>query len=151
MNLYLDTEFNGFGGELISLALVPEFRLIRSLDCPFGDEFYEVVEFELPAVDWVAKNVIPVLGKTPLERGDFIDAIHGYLRWLPSEDFIVIADWPEDIAHFCKLLCWDGGNQLRFFPSFRLVDSGKLNSTIPHNALEDARALRNWYWHYKQR
>ena len=55
MALYLDTEFNGFKGELISLALF-------NVD---GNHFYEVLE--LPADycvhPWVKANVVPVLNK----------------------------------------------------------------------------------------
>ncbi len=36
MNLFLDCEFNGFGGELISMALVDEHGLFfyEVLECP---------------------------------------------------------------------------------------------------------------------
>jgi len=56
MRYFLDTEFNGFGGALISLALVPEI----------GDQdFY--VSLPLPAEihPWVEKNVIPYLRFVP--------------------------------------------------------------------------------------
>src|SRR3546814_14895388 len=56
LRYFLDTEFNGFGGDLISLALVPEY----------GDQdFY--VSLPLPAQihPWVEQNVIPYLRFVP--------------------------------------------------------------------------------------
>jgi hypothetical protein len=55
MKLFLDCEFNGFGGELISMALVDENERY----------FYEV----LPCINltsWVLNNVIPILNKQAL-------------------------------------------------------------------------------------
>ncbi|MEP3278344.1 MAG: hypothetical protein ABJN26_00170 [Stappiaceae bacterium] len=56
-DLYLDTEFNGFGGELISIALVN------------GESaFYEVLEIDGQYEPWVAENVIPILEKEPISK-----------------------------------------------------------------------------------
>ena len=59
MRYFLDTEFNGFGGALISLALVPEAEgappFYAALDCPEPTE-------------WVAAHVLPVLGIAPVSR-----------------------------------------------------------------------------------
>jgi hypothetical protein len=46
---FLDTEFNGFGGTLLSLALVPED----------GEEFYAIIASDDPLHPWVERNVIP--------------------------------------------------------------------------------------------
>ena len=59
MRYFLDAEFNGFGGELISLALVPEQDGLPP--------FYEAIRCDAPT-DWVAENVIPVLETRPLGR-----------------------------------------------------------------------------------
>jgi hypothetical protein len=48
MNYFLGTEFNGFGGALISLALVRED----------GAEFYAATACANPR-SWVKENVIP--------------------------------------------------------------------------------------------
>ena len=56
MRYYLDCEYNGFGGDLISLALVPEDG---------GEEFYAVLAWTGPPNDWVARNVIPYLNHVP--------------------------------------------------------------------------------------
>jgi hypothetical protein len=50
--LFLDCEYNGFGGPLISMALVTED----------GREFYEVLPCEDPE-SWVAQHVMPNLNK----------------------------------------------------------------------------------------
>ena len=56
MRYFLDTEFNGFGGALISLALVPEH----------GDqEYYATLPLPEPVHPWVERHVVPYLGSVP--------------------------------------------------------------------------------------
>ena len=43
MRYFLDTEFNGFGGDLLSLALVPEHG---------ADEFYVTLKSDAAIVSW---------------------------------------------------------------------------------------------------
>ena len=52
---YLDCEFNGYKGDLISLALVIDDN----------NYFYEVLGCPNP-VPWVAENVMPILNKEPI-------------------------------------------------------------------------------------
>jgi len=135
MNFYLDTEFNGFGGELISMALVSDQ----------GDEFYEVLPCRDPT-PWVAEHVIPVLGKAPVNGTLFQKRLWAYLR--SYNKIHVIADWPEDIAHFCRSMITGAGTCFNLSaPSFEirilLGDNAPLSS-IPHNALADARGLRDF-------
>jgi len=94
MKLFIDCEWNSYKGELISMALVP-------LN---GESFYEVLEWSNPK-EWVAKNVIPVLGKYPICRDDFTEKLSAYL--CKFDEIEVIADWPEDIEHFCRELIVD--------------------------------------------
>ena len=61
-NLYIDCEFNEFGGQLISMALVTGT----------GFEFYEVLDCPNPG-PWVKDNVIPILGKEPISKEEFQD------------------------------------------------------------------------------
>lgn len=129
--IYVDTEFNGFGGQLISMALVAENGL----------EFYEVLVCKKP-VTWVEKNVIPHLGKDPISIENFRIVLQTYL-W-GFRDIEIIADWPEDIVHFCSTLLTGPGIMLPTRSVIamtidRSLGSGK--SKIPHNALEDARAI----------
>jgi len=141
---FLDTEYNGFGGELISLALVPEF----------GDrEFYVVVPLAGEPHSWVERNVLPYLRKVPdaLDLSlDPIAAAHELAAYLATDrEPLIIADWPEDIALFCRLLLTGPaemvdvghlGFEFRRSPGF----STARNSRVPHNALHDARALRDF-------
>lgn len=144
MRYFLDTEFNGFGGEIISLALVPEE----------GDqEYYVVLPMREPPNAWVARHVLPYLRDVPpllyteLDRVAAAQELAAYLRVDPDPE--IVADWPEDIALFCRLLQPGDGEivdvtSLRFHfirtPGF----STARNSRVPHNALHDARALREF-------
>lgn len=131
MKLYLDTEFNGFGGALISMALVAED----------GREWYEALPCAQP-VDWVMENVIPVLGKPHVTRQEAQTSLQAFLsQW---EEVCVIADWPEDIAHFCQFLITGPGRRLKPIPelSFRII-AVDYESETPHNALADARGIRS--------
>ena len=145
MRYFLDTEFNGFGGDLISLGLVPEH----------GDqEFYAVLPLPKKLHPWVERHVVPYLRSVPPGLGgetlSRLEAAAEVARYLAGDDApVIIADWPEDIAHFCSLLVTKPGDMapvgsLRFefvsSPGFSTAAISK----VPHNALHDARALRDF-------
>ena len=136
MRYFLDTEFNGFCGDLISLALVPEE--------PEAAPFYEAIAIHEP-VQWVRDNVLPVLETGALSRKAVTDLFGAYLANDP--DPLLVADWPEDIALAARLLVTGPGymkpvRSLRF----ELVDPDIIGpmvpSAVPHNAYHDAVALR---------
>lgn len=145
MRYFLDTEYNGSGGALISLALVPEY----------GDqEFYASLPLPDQIHPWVEQNVIPYLRHVPagvdhqLSRLEAADHIAHYLAG--DDAPVIVADWPEDIALFCMLLLTGPGDMvaaghLRFemipTPGFGTAK----NSQVPHNALHDARALKHFF------
>lgn len=145
MRYFLDTEFNGFGGALLSLALVPED----------GEEFYITLDCTDPIVAWVARNVVPFLDHVPvglvaprLSRAEAAVALSDYLAADPEPD--IVADWPEDLTQFAGLLMTGPGQMVPVPPlTFRLVPlpgfSTARNSAVPHNALHDARALRDHF------
>ena len=129
MYIYIDCEWNSYKGELISMALVPRE----------GVPFYEVLECKNPH-PWVAENVIPVLNKDSISYDQFQANLQEYLQ--SFDDVIIIADWPEDIAYFCNALIIDAGDRLdtpRLEFHIERVDPV---SELPHNALEDAKALK---------
>jgi hypothetical protein len=144
LRYFLDTEFNGFGGALMSLALVPEY----------GDrEFYVVLPQPAELHPWVERNVVPYLHHVPqgLDLSlDPIAAAHELAAYLSTDRAaLIVADWPEDIALFCRLLLVGEteivdvsslGFEFRRTPGF----STARNSRVPHNALHDARALRDF-------
>lgn len=60
----------------------------------------------------------------------------------------VVADWPEDIKHFCDILLTGPGTMLMLGPRITFTLDRTLNcskATQRHNALSDARALRDDY------
>ena len=138
MRYFLDAEYNGFCGPLISLALVPEEQQAPS--------FYEA----LPCADpeaWVAEHVLPVLQTRPISRTEMIAKLAVFLGSDPEP--IMIADWPEDIAHLALLMVTGPGwrmpsPRIRFeLLDLPLFDSARL-SDVPHNARYDAIALRGY-------
>ena len=143
MRYFLDTEYNGIGGALLSLALVPND----------GDELYLTLQCSEPLLEWVERHVVPYLDSVPeqlscprLTRKDAAHALERYLRH--DEEPLIFADWPEDIAHCCNLLITGPGDMVEVrHVTFRLVPmsnfSTAANSKVPHNALHDARALRD--------
>jgi hypothetical protein len=144
MRYYLDTEYNGFGGALISIALVP---------ADGGEEFYATLPLPDPVEAWVERNVLPYLDTVPvgfqgeaLDRQTVTALLGNYFAADPAPE--IVADWPDDIAYFCGLLVTGPGLMVPTPPlSFRLVQlpgfSTAENSAVPHNALHDARALRD--------
>lgn len=138
MSMFLDCEFDGHEGRLISIALVADD----------GDEFYEVMHDALinDTVDWVKNNVWPVLGKAPHEPWNFRERLQNYLRKHVGET--IIADSPADFVYLLGLCHEMKDNKYRYINldlSMKFVISGSLKSKIPHNALEDAKALMEWY------
>jgi hypothetical protein len=137
MRLFLDTEFNGFQGKLISMALVPE-----DTSAP---EFYKELEIKDQLHPWVRDNVVPHLFLPPCSFSEFQNALGNYL-WKIGE-CTIIADWPDDIRHFCESLITGPGMMMKFVNNIKFeLDFGiDYISLVPHNALHDARAIREFY------
>ena len=143
MRYFLDCEFDGFGGPLLSLALVPDDA---------SEEFYAILEHERPCTDWVERHVVPYLGTVPqhlrAEPQPAADVARELSRWLtPFEDVEIVADWPDDIAYFCKALL-TGNGQMVTVPAltFRLLNlagfSTARNSAVPHGVARRAGTAR---------
>lgn len=143
MRYYLDTEFNEFGGALISLALVGEDRRELYLATPCAD----------PGA-WVAENVLPIVfvaGATPrmLRPDEFGHWIATFLNY-STETPTIVADWPDDIRYFCQALITGPGEMVNI-PSLKFdlqrIDAypTTLPGAVQHNALWDARALRECF------
>lgn len=134
MLITIDCEWDGFAtesersGDLISMALVAED----------GSEFYEVLPYS-NLTAWVENNVVPVLNKQPITYHEFQTKLSLFLSRF--DGFKLIADWPEDIAKFCEALITGPGMRMGT-PDFTMaIIQVDIVSKIPHNALEDARAL----------
>lgn len=148
MRYFLDCEFNGFGGELMSLALVREDGECLYLVVPPG---------ELDAMnitDWVRANVVPILFNVPNSnealvrpRAEFGHEIAEFLKW--DRHPVIVADWPDDIRYFCECVVTAPGIMAPIPQGFDFrmarVDAypTKLNGAVQHNALWDAMALRD--------
>ena len=135
MKLFLDCEFTNFEGRLISMALVAEN----------GDEFYEVVAYDMwECHPWVIDNVIPILNKDMIPYSDFQRSLALFLR--KYDEVEVIADWPEDFWHFSRALLTGPGMMMEA-PKIKMKMERRLDykSDLPHNALEDAKAIKAAY------
>jgi hypothetical protein len=143
LHYFLDCEFNGFGGALISLALSGET----------GELYLVRPEDELNAMDahdWVAEHVLPFLSlsdarPTVLPLAGFGRAIQAFLASDPAPS--VIADWPEDLMHLMQCLIIAPGQMVKIPDlSLRLMQASaypsEISDAVQHNALWDARALR---------
>lgn len=135
MTLYLDTEFNGHGGQLISLALVTDRA---------SDEFYGVLPLPEKVHPWVAANVIPILDKAPEEPAVFRMRLKFFLEKFSGQE--IVADWPDDFCHLMAAMLGDSYADSWIIPmDLRLIVSGDVRPEQPHNALSDARALMHWH------
>jgi hypothetical protein len=118
-----------------------------------GEELYLTLDWEGSLEPWVERNVLPYLDMVPdclvsprMNRADAARAVSHYLAG--DCDPVIIADWPEDIALFNALLV-TGPGVMAEVPGlkFQFVPlsgfSTAANSKVPHNALHDARALRD--------
>lgn len=139
MSLFLDCEFDGHEGRLISIALVADD----------GDEFYEVMHDALinDTNDWVKEHVWPMLNKAPTNKPyGWRDDLHDFLRKHVGET--IVADSPADFWYLMGLVHEMKNGKYRYINldlNMSFVISGQYQSKIPHNALEDAKALKEWF------
>lgn len=129
--LFVDCEFNGFGGQLMSMAVVS--------DC--GKEWYEVLPLPDDIEPWVRNNVVDVMGKRPVSEFEFRMSLFAFLEQF--EDPTICADWYTDIVHFFSTFAGKDHSQSHGFAckaELRLIE--EYDSKIPHNALSDARAIK---------
>lgn len=135
---YIDTEFDGHNGPLISLGLVPEGQL--------GYHFYIIN----PVKDqWVIDNVLPVIDSGPYNIILRENELGGALRGILVNRATIVADSPVDIARFCRAL--STGPNGEYAPNslsniyFEVHDvecyPTGLPGAVQHNAWWDAKAL----------
>ncbi len=157
MRIFIDTEFTKFNGDLISLALVTED----------GREFYGAIPFNPRECDpWVLENVVPIIA-SPHAMPTVYNSIQSMAcamsnfihealnQWKPNalasplgRQVELISDWPEDIAWFYRVVCSLGnGNRVSLPPmiSYFVPHLHCNEAKYRHNALSDARAIRNMY------
>lgn len=143
MNYFLDTEFNGFGGELISLALVRED----------GESLYLIYDIKEQLDPWVKENVIPLLVKDKSENRKFVEnrlqGANELAKFLKGDDApYIISDWPDDIKYFCQAII-TGPGVMASIPRviFDVVRVNayptQLEGAVQYNAWWDAMALKH--------
>lgn len=139
---YIDCEFDGHRGELLSIALVRED----------GDGIYITTTAEARD-EWVLANVVPLLDKheckktvrcLPDEVGAVIKA------YISGDHPTIVADSPVDIYRFCDAVStgpcgdWTSAEYPRMTFEVLNVDCypTDLAGAVQHNAWWDAMALR---------
>jgi|SRR5690554_4430082 len=141
MGMWLDTEFNGFCGELLSIALIAED----------GSYFYKVFDFsKLELDDWVLQNVISNIFLSPdtetVDRSLCQPKFDIQLQlsvFLNKYDTVeIIADWPDDIGYLCELMIISPGRCILTPSQIKFTIDRELGSIsrVPHHAYYDALA-----------
>lgn len=148
MRYFLDCEFDGFGGPLLSIALVREDN----------ESIYIVLEHNVEEAKdpWVLKNVVPILKSIPSPMPgmayfvnndrDVAELLGRFLSY-SAETPMVISDWPDDIKYLCSSLITGPGKMVGVGSvafQFIRVDAypTKVKNAVQHNAYWDALALK---------
>lgn len=140
---YIDCEFDGHNGPLLSIAMVAEDGL--------GLHLTTTEEANDP---WVLVNVVPLLSyhdadiSGRVDLNEVGDALRSFMRGVDCP--VIVADSPVDIGRFCQALSTnrDGGRASTDYPQLRFevhnVDCypTSLADAVQHNAYWDAMALR---------
>lgn len=154
MRYFFDFEFNGFGGDLISLGIAAED----------GFTLYLVEKWERlnwlrssHRIDpWVEANVLPILMDNPpdseaIERpvSEWGEIVANFYEGDDKPHFF--CDWPSDIADLCKIMITGPGTAVQMphqtiFTCLRHLDvyPTSLPGAVQHHALWDALALKRW-------
>lgn len=143
MKYFIDTEFDGFGGQLLSLAIVREDEKSLYLVYPEPEQYQE---------PWVVENVVPIMFDIPNGHeatiiSDWEDGARFIQEFFRNDTApVLIFDWPDDIKYFCQALMVGPGQMVGLnnltMRMFR-VDAypTALKGAVQHNALWDALAL----------
>lgn len=135
--IYVDCEFNGFGGELISMALVADD----------GREWYAVLPEPRIWNAWCFENVLPIMAA--IEPTIWARSMEEFrvslFNWLGAYDNpTIVADWYTDLVHFFSVF---GGRDHTESMAYQCraelrTDIAEIHAEVPHNALSDARAIK---------
>ena len=136
MELFLDSEFNGHGGQLLSLALANPSKT--------GKHFYARLPDPAHWHPWVKENVVPHFGVEPEEMIVFRHRLRTYLQC--REPVTIYADWPADFYYLTDLMCGAAFEDSWFVECQMVLLRGTDPKSVqPHNALSDAIALMEWH------
>lgn len=141
---YIDCEFDGHRGSLLSIAMVSESGI-----------GLHVRTMEEASDPWVLENVVPLLDKHSADMRATVPAVEvgGILRYFmrPVAFPVIIADSPVDIGRFCDALSTDADGRWASTDyekmTFEVHNVDCYPTTLPgavqHNAWWDAMALRH--------
>lgn len=138
--LYLDTEFNGHNGALLSLALASED----------GKHFYGRLPDPAVYDPWVEANVVPMFDIEPESFNSFNSRLRAYLE--ARDGCFIYADYPADFRYLLAQMCnFDYPSSWFINCQLMLLKSTDPKPKLPHNALSDAIALMNWHREFIER
>lgn len=143
MRYFIDCEFDGHNGPLLSIALVPTDgpSIHIKTTAPVRD-------------DWVFANVLPLMDRHGAEQAASVNSndVGGVIRAFIGSDAhpVIVADSPVDIGRFCQTISTgeDGSWASTGYPQMTFevhnVDCypTDLPGAVQHNAWWDAMALR---------
>lgn len=167
MKCYIDTEFNKYSRELLTMGLVADDgnslylimapaieRLQKDMD---SVNLTDVPKNARPSeylhhLGWLSQNVIPHILALPEGANAYV-CHNQYMAWQALERFLgqepahLVADWPSDFEYFCRLITDTDGKRAdlgQISMEVKFVDAypSNLEGAIQHNALWDAHALR---------
>ena len=140
---YIDCEFDGHNGPLLSMAIVGDSRSIH-------------IRTTEQALDpWVMAHVEPLMDRhnAPMSQWIPLPEVGASIRFFLQDDRspVIVADSPVDIGRFCRALSTgsDGGWASADFPRMTFevhnVDCypTDLPGAVQHNAWWDAMALKH--------
>lgn len=144
MRHYVDFEFDGHGGPILSLGIVSDHK-----------DGMHVTTHAKASDSWVIENVLPIMHehKAPhsfdVDENDLGKLIRHYLG--DDNCPVIVADSPVDIWRFCQCLSTSstGGWASAEYPEMKFevqnVDCypTALPNAVQHNAWWDAMALRH--------
>lgn len=143
-SFYIDCEFDGHDGALLSMALVRD-----------GGDSIHIKTDATPTDPWVVANVMPIMGSHNALKsatGVPVDSVGEVVRAFIGDVAcpIIVADSPVDIGRFCRAISTSpaGGWASTKYPAMRFevhnVDCypTAMIGAVQHNAWWDAMALR---------
>lgn len=144
MKYYIDCEFDGHSGPLLSMALVSED----------GDSIH-IATKQFATDPWVIANVVTIMDRHNAPKSAYVHEyeVGGVIRAFIGDckSPTIIADSPVDIGRFCRALStgpdgeWASAHYPRMTFEVHNVDCypTELEGAVQHNAWWDAMALRH--------
>lgn len=167
MHCYIDTEFNKYRRDLLTLGLVTDtgnslYLIMQGALERAQAESYNSGLIKAPEgvrdsdylqnLAWLRWNVLENVMKLPEGVNAYV-CHNRYQAWQALEHFLgqepahLISDWPSDFEYFCALITDTDGKranlgqlsmEVKFVDSYPTV----LEGAVQHNAMWDALALR---------